>query len=366
MLFEPGTIGLLQLPNRLVRSATAERMAGENGVPRAQLKQLYRTLARGGVGLIITGHMYVHPSGKCHPEMTGIFSDQLVPSLSKLTDAVHREGGLILPQINHGGMQCSRQSVEETLAPSPFDAPYLSRPAREMTPQEIEQCIEAYAQAARRAKAACFDGVQLHGAHGYLVSQFLSPLINKRHDEWGGDWEGRTRFLRSVCQAVREQVGPTFPVLIKLGITDALDGGLALDEGLGVVTALASWGIDGIEISGGFAGGGSSSIRGGIRSEADEAYFRPLAHQAREVTPLPLILVGGFRSRSVMEDVLASGDADFVSLSRPLICEPDLPNRLRAGLQERSSCISANQCWAEHAGEGIACKCPLDKLPAAE
>jgi 2,4-dienoyl-CoA reductase-like NADH-dependent reductase (Old Yellow Enzyme family) len=364
MLFEPGTIGLLQLPNRLVRSATAERMADENGVPRAQLEQLYRMLARGGVGLIISGHMYVHPSGKCHPEMTGIFSDELVPSLGELADVVHREGGLIVPQINHGGMQCSRDAVDATIAPSTFDAPYLSQPAREMTRQEIEQCIEAYAQAARRAKAAGFDGVQLHGAHGYLVSQFLSPLINRRQDEWGGDWEGRTRFLRSVCQAVREQVGAEFPLLIKLGLADAVDGGLTLEEGLRVVAALASWGIDGIEISAGFGGGRSSSIRGGIRSEADEAYFRPWAHQARRMTALPLILVGGFRSRRVMEDVLASGDADFVSLSRPLICEPDLPNLLRAGIQDRSSCISANLCWAEHAGEGIACKCPLEKLPA--
>jgi 2,4-dienoyl-CoA reductase-like NADH-dependent reductase (Old Yellow Enzyme family) len=366
MLFEPGRIGLLHLPNRLVRSATAERMADENGVPRPQLGQLYRTLARGGVGLIITGHMYVDPAGKCHPEMTGIFSDELVPGLAELADVVHHDGGVIVPQLNHGGMQCSSKSVEATIAPSSFEAPYLSRTAREMTRQEIERCIDAYAQAARRAKAAGFDGVQLHGAHGYLISQFLSPFINKRQDGWGGDWQGRTRFLRSVCQAVREQVGAEFPALIKLGIADTVEGGLSLAEGLQVVGALASWGIDGIEISAGFAGDSRSSSRKGALSEADEAYFRPWAHQARKVTPLPLILVGGLRSRSVMEDVLASGDADFVSLCRPLICEPDLPNRLRAGLQERSSCISANQCWAERDGEGIACKCPLDKLPTAE
>jgi len=365
MLFEPGKVGQLQLPNRLVRSATAERMADENGVPRAQLKQLYRALARGGVGLIISGHMYVHPSGKAHPEMTGIFSDELVPSLAELADAVHREGGLVVPQINHGGMQCSRDAAEATIAPSSVTAPYLSQPAREMTAEEIAQCIEAYAQAARRAKDAGFDGVQLHGAHGYLVSQFLSPLINRREDEWGGDWDGRTRFLRTVCHAVRQQVGADFPLLIKLGIADAADGGLSLEEGLKVVESLASWGIDGVEISAGFAGDSRSSSRRGRLSEDSEAYFRPWAHEARQVTPLPLILVGGFRSRTMMEDVLASGDADFISLSRPLICEPDLPNRLRAGMQERSSCISANQCWAERAGEGIACKCPLDKAASS-
>jgi len=203
--------------------------------------------------------------------------------------------------------------------------------------------------------------VQIHGAHGYLIGQFLSPFVNQRQDEWGGDLPGRMHFLRAVCQAVRQQVGPEYPVLIKFGLADAVEGGLGLEEGLHVVAALESMGINAVEISAGIGGGRSSSIRAGIRLEADEAYFRPWAQQARQVTPLPLLLVGGFRSRRVMEDVLASGDADFISLCRPLICEPDLPNRLRQDLQERSSCISANRCWAEGPGEGIACKCPLEK-----
>lgn len=362
MLFTAANIGTLDLPNRLVRSATAERMADANGVPRAQLKALYQELARGGVGLIITGHMYVHPSGKAHPEMTGIYSDGLIPHLAELADAVHREGGVIVPQINHGGMQCSREAVEETIAPSAIDASFLQRPAREVTRAEIDRVIDAYAQAARRAKEAGFDGVQIHGAHGYLISQFLSPFVNKRSDEWGGDLEGRMHFLRAVCQAVREQVGADYPMLIKLGVMDGVEGGLTLEEGLQVVAALESMGLDAVEISGGLGGGRSSSVRNGILTEADEAYFRPWAEKARAVTRLPIILVGGFRSRGVMEDVLTCGDADFISLCRPLICEPDLPNRMRLGLQERSSCISANLCWAEKEGEGIACKCPLEKL----
>jgi 2,4-dienoyl-CoA reductase-like NADH-dependent reductase (Old Yellow Enzyme family) len=361
-LFTPGRIGTLTLPNRLVRSATAERMADADGRPRPQLGALYEELARGGVGLIITGHMYIHPSGKAHPEMTGIYADELIPGLAELAGAVHRAGGKVFVQINHGGMQCSRETVPETIAPSAVDASFLERPAREMTPGEIALLIQAYRQAARRAQEAGFDGVQIHGAHGYLIGQFLSPFVNHRTDEWGGDGEGRTRFLRAVCQAVREQVGPDYPVAIKLGMMDGVEGGLTAGNGARVVAALEEMGIGGIEISGGIGGGRNINTRAGIRSEADEAYFRPLARQARPATRLPIMLVGGFRSRSVMEEVLGAGDADFISLCRPLICEPDLPNQLRTGMQERSRCISANRCWAEREGEGIACKCPIEEM----
>ena len=357
LLFTPGSIGTLTLPNRLVRSATAESMADADGVPRPELNAMYRELVRGGVGLIISGHMYVHPGGKAHPEMTGIYSDELIPALAELAAVVHGEGGLIVSQVNHGGMQCSRRTVRETIAPSATDMPFLKRPARGMTHTDILQMVDAFAQAARRAKEAGFDGVQLHGAHGYLVSQFLSPLVNKRRDEWGGNLEGRMHFLRSVCQAVRTQVGPDYPLLIKLGVVDDKESGLTLEEGLQVVAALKAMGIDAVEISVGLG----TSTRKGIHSQEDEAYFRPWARQARTVTDLPIILVGGFRSRSVMEEVLASGDADFISMCRPLICEPDLPERIRLGLQERSSCISANLCWPEKDGEGMACKCPLEK-----
>ena len=361
MLFTPAKIGTLALPNRLVRSATAEGLADAAGRPRPRLKQLYQELVRGGVGLIITGHMYVHSSGMAHPEMTGIHADDLIPGLAELADAVHREGGQVVVQINHGGMQCSRETVPQTIAPSAVDAPFLSQPAREMRPDEIALLIQAYAQAARRAREAGFDGVQIHGAHGYLVGQFLSPFVNRRTDEWGGDLQGRTRFLRAVCHAVREQVGPDYPVFIKLGLMDGVEGGLTPEEGTQVVGALEGMGLDAVEISGGIGGGRDLNTRAGIRSEADEAYFRPLARRARPVTRLPIILVGGFRSRRVMEAALAAGDADFIALCRPLINEPDLPNRLRLGLQERSACLSANRCWPQRNGEGIACRCPVER-----
>jgi 2,4-dienoyl-CoA reductase-like NADH-dependent reductase (Old Yellow Enzyme family) len=165
-------------------------MADGEGRPRPTLGELYRDLAEGGVGLIITGHMYVDPGGKCHPEMTGIDRDDRVPDLTELTDIVHEAGGRLAVQLNHGGMQCSRETVADPVAPSAIEGEFVQRPARAMTTAEIEQAIVAYASAARRAKAAGFNAVQLHGAHGYLINQFLSPAVNRRRDAWGGRFRG--------------------------------------------------------------------------------------------------------------------------------------------------------------------------------
>lgn len=359
LLFTPAQIGTLELPNRIMRSATAERMADEDGYPRQQYYDFYRALAAGGVGLIVTGHMYVHPTGKCHPEMTGVYEDAQIPGLAKLADVIHAEGGKVIVQINHGGMQCAKECVEGTIAPSAIEADFLQQPARAMTGAEIEMLIAAYAQAARRVQAAGFDGVQLHGAHGYLINQFISPFVNQREDAWGGDFERRTRFLREVVKTVRAQVGPDYPVMIKFGMEDGVEGGLTAEEGARVVALMSEMGLDGIEISGGVWANNSKK---GIRRPEEEAYFRPLVQQARKATDLPLALVGGLRTRGVMEAVLSSGAADFVALCRPLISEPDFPNLLKAGLQDKSRCISSNNCWAEANGVGIGCKCPLEKI----
>ena len=365
ILYEPFRIGGLELPNRFVRSATAERMADADGRPRAKLRALYRDLAEGGVGLIITGHLYVHPSGKAHPEMTGIHRDDLIPDLRALCDAVHNAGGRIAAQLNHGGMQCSRETAKETLAPSAIDASFLDRRPRALTSDAIDELIDAYAAAARRAQEAGFDAVQIHGAHGYLVNQFLSPFTNRRKDHWGslpaegdtdlGPAEANPTFLSAVCGAIRRQVGPDYPLFIKLGMMDGVEGGLKPEDGGRIVAKLEGMGLDAVEISGGISGGEPLNTRGAIRTPTDEAYFRPLAELAHQKTSLPIMLVGGLRSRIVMEDVLESGDADLVSMCRPLICEPDLPGRFRREEGERARCTSCNQCWPEERGEGIAC-----------
>lgn len=361
-LFTPFNIDTLEIPNRLVRSATAERMSDEEGRPLKTLGKMYEQLAQGGVGLIITGHMYVHPSGKAHSEMTGIYSDDLLPELTELAEVVHRHDGKIAVQINHGGIQCDEDVVPELIAPSAVKLDSATKPAREMKEGEILQSIEAFGDAARRVKQAGFDAVQIHSAHGYLNSQFLSPHVNKRQDRWGGNLENRMRFLREVARAVRSKVGADFPVLIKLGMLDNLEGGLTLEEGVQIVAALEDMEIDALEISGGFGGIREFNSRKGVRKPSEEAYFMPLAEKARAATQLPIMLVGGMRSRKVMEQVLESGNADFVSMCRPLISEPDLPNLMRQGLKDVSRCLSANNCWPTEAGVGIACSCPHDKV----
>jgi 2,4-dienoyl-CoA reductase-like NADH-dependent reductase (Old Yellow Enzyme family) len=232
-----------------------------------------------------------------------------------------------------------------------------------MSGNEITATVDAFAQAARRAKDAAFDAVQLHAAHGYLIGQFLSPHTNRRTDRWGGDFGRRLRFLASVCEAVRGQVGVGFPLLVKLGMMDnveRLPDGLTPDEGVRIVTRLADLGLDAVEISGGYGGGqGDFNARLAVGTKAPEAYFRPLARRAKAATNLPVILVGGLRSRAVMEDVLAAGDADLISVSRPLIREPDLPNRLRTREATASACISGGRCWPEEEGQGMRCRCEV-------
>jgi 2,4-dienoyl-CoA reductase-like NADH-dependent reductase (Old Yellow Enzyme family) len=356
LLFTPYKIGNLTLPNRLIRSATAERMATADGVPLPPMFEMYRKLAAGGVGMIISGHIYIHPNGKANPEMTGVYSDDLIPALSGLVEIVHREGGLLAAQINHGGMVST--AVNDPIGPSEVQLASMERPGREMTLQEIEDSVQHFGQAARRVKEAGCDSVQIHAAHGYLISQFLSPITNKRSDHWGGDFDRRLNFLRAVYESVRQQVGSEYPVIIKLGMEDSLENGMTSAEGARVVAALDEMGIDGIEISSGVSKPNSGSSRKGVRSEVEEAYFWPLAKQARQATTKPIALVGGIRSRNVMESILQSGDANFISLCRPLIREPNLPNLLKSGQVDKSGCLSANNCWAENPGDGIGCKCP--------
>ena len=356
-LFEPAHLQGIHLRNRMVRSATAECMARANGEPKPELAKVYRDLAAGGVGLIITGHMAVHRTGKAHPGMTGIDDDRLIRPLSELVPAVHQAGGRIAVQINHAGRQTRDPSVADPVAPSDVPASGNRSGARALTLDEIETLVEAYGRAAARAKAAGFDAVQIHAAHGFLISQFLSPLTNHRTDAFGGNLENRMRFLERVADAVREAVGPGFPVLIKLGLRDEDEDGLTLDEGLQVVGRLAEFSIDAIEISGGIAGSRNFSIPAAIRPGQNEAYFRPWAARARRATDLPILLVGGFRSLESMEETLASGDAQFISLCRPLICEPDLAHRLHSGIQTASRCVSGNRCWPEAPGESIVCRC---------
>jgi 2,4-dienoyl-CoA reductase-like NADH-dependent reductase (Old Yellow Enzyme family) len=357
-LFEPMTIGSLEVRNRFVRSATAESLSDEEGRPLPELTEMYRALARGGVGLIITGHAYVHSGGRCHKRMSGINDDDLVSDWQGVTAAVHAvdagQGGgcKIAMQINHGGRQCDPAVVEgPLLAPSPIPLNADSPLPQELNEREIAGLIRAYAEAAGRAQEAGFDAVQLHGAHGYLINAFHSPASNWRRDAWGGNLARRMRFLEEVVAAARDVVGDEYPLFIKLGTMDFVRDGLTEKEGLEIVRHLADVGLDAVEISGGI---GPGNTRAGIQRVDQEAYFVPLARKARYKTDLPILLVGGVRSREVMDRILDEGTADFISLCRPLIREPDLPNRIRDG-QAKATCVSCNQCWPREGELGASC-----------
>ncbi len=357
LLFQPIEINSLTLPNRFIRSATAERMAAADGSLLPEAALLYEKLSRGGVGLIITGHASISPEGRAHRWMTGIHDDSLLPGLKMATEAAHRGGGKIAVQINHsGGMKEVDLDQGPPLAPSACLYEQTGQQARELSVEEIERIIEQFGQAARRAISADFDAIQIHAAHGYLANQFLSPLANQRNDDWGGRLKNRMRFLLSVYQRVREEVGPDYPLLCKLAISDFKEGGLTEEEGLEVAGRLAEAGIDALEISGGLAGSRYVKGRADLEWMRKEAYFSPYAKRVKERVGVPVILVGMMRTLAGMERMIAEGYADLIALCRPFIREPDLVHRLQEGLQGRSTCISCNQCTGPLRSEPIACR----------
>jgi len=352
-LFEPITLGGLALRNRLMRSPTAERVADPTtGAPSPKQRAIYEALARGGIGLIVTGHAYVARSGKAHPEMASIESDDLIPAWRETVRPAQELGARVIMQVNFGGSSCDPAVTPHPISPSGVVTNPQVAP-RAMTENEIAQVIAAFGQAARRAREAGLDGVQIHGAHGYLVTQFLSSGLNQRDDAWGGSPEKRLAFLRQVVAAMQNAAGADYPIWIKLGVSGAAQHGLTLPEGATVAAACAQMDIAAIEIS--HAMGEPEE-----RDTSFEAPYLPLAHAVRQVVgpDYPLALVNGFRTRPAMESVLASGAAQIISLCRPLILEPDLPNKLRDNPTYEPACVRCSRCWPDAPGKGSACYNP--------
>jgi len=344
-LFDPITINELTIPNRFVRSATGESMAEEDGSITDGLVEIYRDLAQGGCGLIITGHTFVKRNGRASFGMTGIDQDELVPGWARLVDAVHETDSKIAMQINHAGRQTHPKIIGETpVAPSPVAPEGSSFTPRELTGDEILDLIDCYGKAAARAKEAGFDAVQIHCAHGYLLSECISPHTNRRTDEWGGSEANRARAMLEVYRTVRSTVGDDYPVTVKLNAVDFLDDGLTLEMSIGIAKQLEKAGMDAIEISAGMAVNAEKIVRKGIDSPEQEAYFESFVKEFRQAVDVPLMMVGGMRSRSVMDRVLDDGTADFVSLCRPFIREADLANKFRSGEIDKVGCTSCNMC----------------------
>lgn len=353
MLFEPFRIGNLELDNRLMRSATCDWISDNAGLVTDRQAELYAELGAGGIGLIVSGHIYVRADGIASSGMTGADRDECVTGLTAMAAAVHRTGrAKIAAQLNHGGRSARMCFGKcDLAAPSPVPLDDKSPVPRDLTTAEVEALAKAYGDAARRVKAAGFDAVQIHGAHGYLVSQFLSPLTNKREDAFGGTLENRSRFLKTVYGHIRAAVGDAMPVMIKLGAFDGDAGGLTLEEGLQVGRWFAEWGGDAIEVSGGI-NAASSAMR--IKAGKNEAPFLDKAAAFKHALSIPVITVNGYRSLAFMEKVLASGKADMIALCRPFIREPDLALALVQGTKTTADCISCNRCF-KTADTGLRC-----------
>ncbi len=353
-LFERTTINGMTLRNRMVRSATWEGMCEESGRPTERLIDYYRTLAQGGVGLIISGYAFVRREGKQLPGKMGIHTDEFSDAYESLFKAVHDGGGKIAVQLVHaGGQTDSNNAGRRPLAPSAVKVDQFPEVPEELSRDEILDIISAFADGARRAKDWGADGVQLHGAHGYLISQFLSPLTNRRTDAYGGSIENRNRFLLEIYDRVREAVGADYPVLIKLNAADNLEGGLEVEDGLQAARALADAGIDAIEVSAGTpASGDVGPARQKINTPEKEAYNLALARRVKDSVPCPVMVVGGFRSYDVAERAVAEQGMDYIAMSRPLIRESDLPNRWIRGDRSRAKCISCNSCFKPGLKEG--------------
>jgi len=329
-----------------------EGLATFDGRPTRKLKELYLRLAEGEVGLIVTGGAFVE-AYKNLPDIEGlpfplaIDEDRYVEDWREVTDGVHKRGSKIAMQIVHPGRQDHPRLRGSTpIAPSAVPMEDRDIVPREMTVNEVKEMVEKFAQACRRVKKAGFDAVQLHGCHGYLISNFISPYANVRTDEYGGNTENRARFIVEIVKRARELMGPDYPLLIKMNFDDFIDGGLDKDEAVGVAKMIVQAGIDCIEVSGGTqAEGGKHIAVKGINKEEKEAYFRFYAEALKKQVSVPVILVGGLRTPSVMEKLVEAGAADFVSMARPFIREPELIKRWKDGDLEKAKCISCNKCF---------------------
>ncbi len=341
-VLQPFSINNMKLRNRIMRSATWDGTADERGEVTPESAKIYNAIASGGVGLIVTGYAFVsHPLGQANPGQYGIYNNACIAGWKQIVNAVHQLGdSKIAMQIVHAGINSGylAQKGIELLAVSKIER--VQYPHWAMTEQEIQSIIDDFAAAAVRVKEAGFDAVQLHGAHGYLISQFVSPLYNHRTDRWGGTPENRRRFVLEVISKIRKAVGNDFPILIKFGVQDDREDGMSLKEGIETCRQMVNSGIDSIEISGG-VGNASLSIK---ENEIDKTPFRERAAEVKNAVNVPVAVVHGIRSLKIAEDIITSGDADMVSMCRPFIREPHLVFRWERGDTKQAACISCAKC----------------------
>ena len=326
-IFDATVMGGLKMKNRLVRSATGENLATENGNIPPALHNTYLELAKGGAGMIILGFTSVAPIDHFRTGLMRLHDDALIAEYSNLAEAIHKYDCVAMPQLALAIYYKKASSGQ-----------WIERDINEMSKEDIQDVIGKFVSAAVRAVKAGFDGVQLHGAHGFLLSRFISPLYNHRTDEYGSDTRKRAQIILEIIRGIREKAGNTH-ISIKINNSDYMHGGLMPEESLTICKILEEAGMNSIEVS------GNAPCVEGIRPKQGEGFFAPFAVALKSVVKIPIILTGGLRSTETMNKLLNEDGIEYFSLSRPLIREPDLPKRWKESNPKPSKCISCNQCF---------------------
>lgn len=339
------------VPNRIIKAAMTEQMATADNRPTPELVRLYERWGRGGAGALITGNVMVDRRALEGPRNVVVEDERDMPILREWAERAQAGGSQLWMQISHPGRQTPRGVSSMIVAPSAVPlkgfGPMFAKP-RAVTEAEILDIIKRFGRTAALAREAGFSGVQVHGAHGYLVSEFLSPLVNQRDDDWGGTPEKRMRFLLEIVRKVRAAVGAEFPISVKLNSADFQRGGFSENDSMAVVRALEMEGVDLLEISGGnyenpmMVASGEANKKQRASTQAREAFFLDYAKKVRAVTRLPLMLTGGLRTVPVMARILEGGSVDFIGLARPLALDPDFPRKVIQGEVERSPVARVN------------------------
>jgi len=361
-LFEKTSINGIELKNRFIRSATWERKADDSGHLTERLLKVYEDLADGGAAAIITGYAYVIREEQPNPGMMGIYDDSFIDEYRKLTETVHSRGSKIILQLVYGGSFTWFNTAGRVIwGPSAVPNKISNVTPKEMTKDEINTLVQAFGDAALRAKNSGFDGIEIHGAHGYLLNMFLSPYFNRREDEYGGSPEKRARIIYDVYDNARLKTGKDFPILIKLNCSDFMgDMGFTFDECKTLSKKLAAKGIDAIEISGGpvFKAPKPDKDPSNLPAESigKESYFAEYAKQIADIVDVPVLLVGGNRSFDIMESILQNSRIQYFSICRPLLSEPDLISKWSKDRSVKPRCTSCGKCFHNDGN-----MCSLDK-----